>query len=293
MYRERPFKRQSPANPGDGALSASRSQASSDNNAAVECSTHDDAAVQRSTQPVGHSRGQTSLVTPSRTTAIEENSPTALHPPRRHNYPSSGYLGSSSHTTIFNHLVNAADQHPETRLPGFTADPTPTTVNHDGVRHDDFHCADFRARVQILDEVASELDFTAARSLISRWTGGGAALALGGPLVERCLQATQQHFPVSSCAGQSTVALARKLSANSAKALAIAESTSLSAFGEQLQRRGLSWEMLALSLTAVARAALDILCFPPLYKSEAQGRSFQKKMCDLADRCLEIGLGLD
>lgn len=282
VYRERPFKRQLLANQDDGTPTASISQSSGNG-----------LAVERRTQADGPDGGETSLVSPSRTPATEERSSTTSHPARQHNYPSSGYLGSSSHTTIFNHVANAADQHTETHALGLTADPTSTIVSHDGVRHDDLHCADFRARVNFLDEVTSELDSTAARSLVSRWADGGAALALGGPFVEQCLLATQQQFLEGRCGGQSTVAIARQLSANSAKPLTVSESRSLSAFSQQLKCRGLSWEMLALSLTAVARAALDVLCFPSLYETEGQGRLFQKKLCDLADRCLEIGLGLD
>ncbi|KAJ5798632.1 uncharacterized protein N7503_007928 [Penicillium pulvis] len=105
--------------------------------------------------------------------------PSSLLSPRPTPYPNPGYFGTSSHTTIFDHISAERDLTP-------SGHDVPSTTLSAASHH---QLADNAALLQgagALRHLLDHFQLSALRDIVTSWLAKGANLALAEPLVEAC-----------------------------------------------------------------------------------------------------------
>ncbi|KAJ3543636.1 hypothetical protein NM208_g3469 [Fusarium decemcellulare] len=215
-------------------------------------------------------------------------SPTSTPP--FHRYPNPGYLGLSSHSTLFNHVLSSAEPAAvschdpvQERIPTAMADLLGDRVVVDRATH-----ALRRLR---------RVDISKITPLVRFWLEKGVNLPLAEPFVAPCLEAVEQWRqvlgpgPDRSHTQSAETVLA--LLANTLKPIVMRRQMNPRDYLFQMTRRNLRWESLGILFTAAARAAYDIPLFAPLYTSNEQRRRLIKELTFIGDCCLETCLVLD
>ncbi|KAJ5607118.1 hypothetical protein N7537_003737 [Penicillium hordei] len=223
----------------------------------------------------------------------EENSNASSLP--RH-YPNPGYLGMSSHSTIFNQVFSsttahvAAPQHdvqqpaPPPISPALTDSIQDLTILEKGL-----------FALSHLDQ----LDIPNLASLVRSWLERGVNLPLAGPFVPQSLNAVTNwsKHPKPSWNSSDYRIDARNrvriLLESTQKPIVVQHDSSFELFLSQILGENLRLEALGIFLTAAARATLDTCSFPALFATDRQRRELTKTLCLIGDFCLETCLALD
>lgn len=201
-----------------------------------------------------------------------------------HRYPNPGFLGSSSHTTIFGHLStpnDAANLESPVELHG---------ISNSKAGHADRNL--LRQGAQLLTEVVGAIDIEATKHLVTFWLAKETNLALGGLLVSSCVDALESILSDLSRSAARPEHVAKTLFANSHESLPTIPS-SFSDYRKWFCAANPTWDTIGLALVAVGRATMDFPFFPPLFKDMQQVGNFRKLTTDFSDRCLELSLRLD
>ncbi|KAF4123735.1 Fungal Zn(2)-Cys(6) binuclear cluster domain [Geosmithia morbida] len=218
--------------------------------------------------------------------------------PKHHPYPNPGYLGSSSHATLFDHLDL-----------GSAVGEGEAMAGDLGIA-DEFDHVSSNARVkeahishgaELIRQLLSFAQVPECIELVRAWLGTGANLVLGSVFTETCLQAAQSILAAGSRGGEEggspSAEDARRIShslfINSCKPLTAAPDTTLDEFTDQFGMGKARWESIGLFLIAVSRATFRPRCPQPHFDSEPKRRYMRRLTMHYADRCLDICLFLD
>ncbi|KAL2703509.1 hypothetical protein AAEP93_004580 [Penicillium crustosum] len=222
----------------------------------------------------------------------EENSNASSLP--RH-YPNPGYLGMSSHSTIFNQVFSsttahaAASQH-DVQQPAPPISPAITDSIQD---------------LTILEKGLfalshlDQLEIPKIASLVRSWLDRGVNLPLAAPFVSQSLKAVANwsNHPRPSCNGSDYRFDARQrvrfLLESTQKPIVVQRDSSFELFLSQIFGENLRLEALGIFLAAAARATLDTCSFPALFTTDRQRRELTKTLSLIGDFCLETCLALD
>lgn len=201
-------------------------------------------------------------------------------------YPNPGYLGSSSHTTLFDQLRFEKDIGPHdcSQEHASSAD-TPTDYTVDEIRIS-------RGAEFILELHRGSMIRPLAR-LFETWITKGTNLALAGPFTGPCALTVTRIL--SQCDGGQATALeiSRGLFYHSRRPISFNRGTLFDDYCGNLCGKNARWESFGIFFTAVCRAAVDLPYAEPLYGSEQQRRKIQKLSLSYSDRCLDLALPLD
>ena len=226
----------------------------------------------------------TSVVAPTLTEYISRKS---------QRYPNPGYLGSSSHTTFFDHL---SGNEPSLEPKNFQEYPNEhkSTLGY-AVTEDKI-----KQGTVLINEIRSYSKPSLWESLVRMWISGGINLPVAEPFTLSCTTASRRAIDshaVESTGGcedpQNASTISRKLFSQSCKPLTLASDADIEAFCDQFCRNDPRWETLGLYFTAVSRATIDITHLSGLYSSEQDRRALRKSAMQYSDACLEIALALD
>ena len=199
------------------------------------------------------------------------------------NYPNPGYLGSSSHATIFGHLPTGNDD--ESENPAQDPDETAHTIPINDAQIS--HGADLIAEFQSL------LSLVSCKALIEQWTGSGVNLALAEPFTKHCAETIEHMLRCSTGYAPSHKTISRNFFTQSWRPLAANANTTLEDFCAEFSYGNARWETIGLFFTAASRASIETLPFDALYSTKKEQRYFQKLAMLFSDQCLDIALSLD
>ncbi|KAG5659466.1 hypothetical protein KAF25_002025 [Fusarium avenaceum] len=218
-------------------------------------------------------------------TPVETPSQTA------HRYPNPGFLGQSSHSTIFAQMASTAHH------------DTASCPLQDSVF---FECGTERPppdeSPDTVDKVSQllkhflQLKFAQLRILLQSWHASGTNLALAEPLTARFSDATVDFLQKWN-ADLGSESFARQkahwLLRNSRQSIDLTEKSNTEDFFSQTMGDNLRLEVLGIFLTAACRAVMDIPSFTPLYTSHRERVTLARSLMSIGDLCLECCLSLD
>ncbi|KAF2994882.1 hypothetical protein E8E14_003000 [Neopestalotiopsis sp. 37M] len=221
-----------------------------------------------------------------RSTGLPDSSPQTTRAQQQH-YPNPGFLGSSSHSTIFRHVSSSTNLMPSSSV---------ADAGRRGGRQLKRDRVPLQRGADVLTRL-SDLDVVNLKALIEFWLATGANLPLAEHFVLCCTEAVArlaQEVP-NDCDGNGTWATrtADLLLRNTSRPLVVHRNTTVANYLSQMNGDNVRWESTGIFLAAASRAALDIPFFPALYKSEEQRRDIIRDLARLGDDCLEVCLGLD
>ena len=202
------------------------------------------------------------------------------YPKERNRYPNPGYIGSSSHVAIFNHITPPDDQSSPSHLKAGTAPrAAPRSQPDDELLIQ--RCAD------ALNLLFTSFSLSAMKGLLKLWCAKGVNLALTGAIVDHCIDSIE--LPLSTSEDW-CLPFANQLLANSARPLEYTPESDFTDFCSQFMNKKIRWETLGIFVSAVIRATMDIQFFPSLYTTEKNRHSLQRLCTRVGDYALEITL---
>ncbi|CAG8367868.1 unnamed protein product [Penicillium salamii] len=254
IYRPRPFRRRARIN---------------HSNEVEETSIEDVAGSIPSNSPVGETINRSSMTS---------------------HYPNPGFLGMSSHSTIFNE-VSTSTSHPSLSFQDEQppTSPPPTDPVDDWAISDKAVCALSRL---------IQIDVPNLVSLVQSWLQRGVNLPLAESFVIHCSEAVSKFTQLSTPQLGSDHSAqirhqAKVLLENTRKPIAIDQNSSIMEFLYQMVGENIRWESLGIFFVAATRAVLDTCSFAPLYSSDKQRRGLIRVLTYIGDCCLETCLALD
>ena len=199
------------------------------------------------------------------------------------NAPNPGYLGPSSHVTLFSHLQprisSCADYDTWKRREGWPDNPEQEAKISHGAK--------------LIEQFFRSSHAPSWVALVKRWTSSGVNLALAGLFTESCAETVQYILDKLLEDLQDETDIARNLFAHSSRPLATDSSSTIEDLCSNFCKRNARWETIGLFFAAVSRATGDLKRFGDLYASEQQRRSVQRLALHYSDRCVDISLSLD
>ncbi|KAJ5496528.1 hypothetical protein N7463_008515 [Penicillium fimorum] len=223
--------------------------------------------------------------------AGEDSSASSL--PRH--YPNPGYLGMSSHSTIFNQVFSSTTPH------GVAAqqDVQPSAPPISPALNDSIQDLTILEKGLFALNRLDQLEIPKLACLVQSWLERGVNLPLAGLFVPQCLTAVANWSNLPKPPWNSedyridTRHRFRVLLENTRKVIAIRQDSTFELFLGQTLGENLRLEALGIFLTAAARATLDTCYFPPLFSADRQRRELIKDISLIGDWCLETCLALD
>ncbi|OBT83805.1 hypothetical protein VE02_08659 [Pseudogymnoascus sp. 03VT05] len=227
-------------------------------------------------QPGQQQRGPS---TPDETPVSRPPSPSVSRPPpspspHQHRYPNPGFLGSSSHSTIFSHVSSRANNSNNASL---CEDPgqMPPSYSVGNLPSD-------KATTEKGIYALSQLELLKASKLKA--------------LVEAVLDMVERSTSHNPQSGQSRTWVSERfdiLLKSSLTPIVFRRDSSVADFVSQFYGDNVSWETLGIFFAAATRATLDLPFFPQLYSTEQERRKLISTLTRIGDCCLETCLGLD
>ncbi|KAE8164039.1 hypothetical protein BDV40DRAFT_311126 [Aspergillus tamarii] len=201
-------------------------------------------------------------------------------------YPNPGYLGSSSHTTLFDQLAFQNDKE-------IGAPSQQSAISSSGQNDYVVDDGSIAKGAELILQLHHQFLLQPFSHLFRKWVSTGANLALAGPLTEPCASAVD--YKLLQCDG--THASARTISRNlfyrSYQPIPLNEVTCFDEYCAHFTGESTRWETFGIFLTAICRASVDLSYAEPLYDSEQQRRKLQKLALSYSDQCLDLCLPLD
>ncbi|KAH7129254.1 putative Zn(II)2Cys6 transcription factor [Dactylonectria macrodidyma] len=237
----------------------------------------------------GHGNGRNSMGLASSGTSETdvhiEFSVTSLRP---HGYPNPGYLGSSSHAALFDHIPELA------QLGGMPSSrSTPSDEHGRHIQPEDMITGPNIYRgAKLIEAMHSMLSVSSCQNLVRLWIAKGANLATAGPFTEPCTLAVQLFFRDHD-GTVNTMELARSLFYHTYRPLEAGPNDTIRDYSAQFCQTSTRWETLGLFCIATSRAATDLTSPQDLYKSDQERRDLQRLAMRFSDICLDICLSLD
>lgn len=216
-----------------------------------------------------------------RTTAESDSvsSPVADDPePEEQQQRYAGFIGASSHATIFDELGRESGEDPVSTLTQQqVAVPSPTNAPPAA------EC------VTVVEHLLHDLDLKAVSDLVHFWLAKGTSMTLAAPLLPTALDLTLQAISTWRKSASELCAHLHKLSS-----APLADEFPPD-FGNFMREvfAVIRWEGILLLLIAAGRAVIDIPHFPILYNDRKARRKLQQTFLSYAERCLEAALSCD
>ncbi|CAG7933522.1 unnamed protein product [Penicillium olsonii] len=201
-------------------------------------------------------------------------------------YPNPGYLGSSSHTTLFDQLRLGRDFGPNDFSPadaGRINPPTEYTVDETCISRG----------AEFILELHHDSIIRPLVQLVEIWSTKGANLALAGPFTMPCAATVTRLLFHRGKDLASALELSRSLFYHSCRPISFNHRTPFDDYCGEFCGQNARWESLGIFFTAACRAAVDLSYAETLYGSEQQRRKIQKLALSYSDRCLDLCLPLD
>ena len=201
-------------------------------------------------------------------------------------YPNPGFLGASSHASIFNHFESI--EKPQAYFNG-TNSHTRSASDTPPEKIDDKSLQDGQALIQ---QIQTDLHMPHAIDLVNFWLTRGTNLALAEPFIPECVK-TMKALSSDSADAHFVAGLTLSLYKNSSTPIRYEGYNSLTSFASQFLHDNIRWETVGLFFTSLSRAITDVPNFSPIYDSQAQRKRLMAFAVTVGDRCLEICLSLD
>ncbi|KAH7015634.1 putative Zn(II)2Cys6 transcription factor [Ilyonectria destructans] len=237
-------------------------------------------------RPFKKDKRKSAVITPPRELRAETPvTPVTGFLTKPHNYPNPGYLGSFSHTTLFNHLPVGDEGVNET---------TPDVGQAWGSLSEKIvNEAHVSQGVELIEQLHRFVQIPACVRLVRGWLDTGANLPISGLFTENCIL-TAEYILEGLCGSSiNAMEIARNLFIQSCRPLAMDATTSFDDFCAQFCQQNARWETLGLFFTTVSRATFRFSSPETPYNSEQQRRNLRKLAMHYSDRCLEFSLSLD
>lgn len=203
-----------------------------------------------------------------------------------HKYPNPGYLGSFSHTTLFDHLSGMEDSP--------FGDSSHASGQERHLRSDGaIMQANILRGAKLVEHLDEVFSFSLCDKLVRTWLAKGANLALAGPFTERCAQTVQCIFPDRGGSPLNTMEISRNLFLHSCGPLNVGPKGTIQDFCAKFCQYNARWETLGLFFAAVSRAATDLSCHESLFETEQERRDLQRWGMTFSDLCLDTSISLD
>ncbi|KAH6664578.1 hypothetical protein B0J14DRAFT_630429 [Halenospora varia] len=194
---------------------------------------------------------------------------------QQYRYPNPGFLGSSSHSTIFNHVSSRAHTN-ENASPHNDARQISPSYSVMDITNDHPNTAITEKGIRALSQV-ERLNIFRLKTLVEVWLSTDVNLPLAGPH-DSGIWASKH---------------AKILFKNTNRPILFHKDSSVAEFVSQFYNDNVRWETLGIFFAAATRATLDISFFPQLYTSEEQRHQLTTLLTSIGDSCLEACLGLD
>lgn len=206
--------------------------------------------------------------------------------PQSQPYPNPGFLGSSSHSTIFNKVSSFALRSSDSHLHD--------TLQSSSHRHMPKDTAVVERAIDTLRQF-SPTEIAHLKSLIFVWLDQGTSLPLAEPLIVPFAEVVVQaaNAAPSPAANDWVSEHANSLMENAGRPIILHSNTSVADFFTQLLGEHLRWEVLGIFFTAASRAAIDTPSFPALYTKSGQQWDLIRSLTYIGDCCLEACLAAD
>ncbi|KAF2719402.1 hypothetical protein K431DRAFT_321704 [Polychaeton citri CBS 116435] len=201
-------------------------------------------------------------------------------------YPNPGYLGASSHTSIFSHL--SANEQGSPHRSSSRADNSP------GERFLDFASdAQVTRGAALIDQFCNSVDLACCTKLVYVWLQTGVNLALAGFSTVFCCETAEALLSSDVLRTNRQEDVSRRLLEGSLNALDTQTNVTAEEFCASFCHGNARWETLGLFFTAVSRATVDLKQLDGVYISRVERRKLQRLALHFSDCCLEIALSLD
>ncbi|GIZ38777.1 hypothetical protein CKM354_000217800 [Cercospora kikuchii] len=207
------------------------------------------------------------------------SSPVAEEPePEEQQQRYAGFIGASSHATIFDELGRESGEDLVSTLSQQQAAvPSPTNAPPTA------EC------VTVVEHLLHDIDLKAVSGLIHFWLAKGTSMTLAAPLLPTAIDITLQAI---STWQESASDLCGHLHKVSSAPLADGFPSDFGDFMHEVFAV-IRWEGILLLLIAAGRAVIDIPHFPILYNDRKARRKLQQTLLSYAERCLEAALACD
>ena len=197
-----------------------------------------------------------------------------------------GYLGSSSHASIFNHVLPGHDD----RLGDSAPNAEKTPLGQPDVPVNNVHIS---SGANLINEIRNFAHISSCRKLVEAWIMKGVNLALASPFTARCAQSSEYILDLVTEGVQDATEVSRNLCTSSCRSLLANATTTIEDFCTNFCQANSRWETLGLFFAAVSRATTDSNYFEELYETEQQRQTFQRLAMYYSDRCLDTSLTFD
>ncbi|PIB01379.1 hypothetical protein CB0940_02221 [Cercospora beticola] len=189
-----------------------------------------------------------------------------------------GFIGASSHATIFDELGRESGEDPVSTLSQQQV-AVPSPINAPPAAE----C------VTVIEHLLHDIDHKAVSGLIHFWLAKGTSMTLAAPLLPTAIDLTLQAISTWQESASDLCAHLHKLSS---APLTNEFPLDFGCFTHEVFAI-LRWEGILLLLIAAGRAVIDIHHFPILYNDRKARRKLQQDFLSCAERCLEAALSRD
>ncbi|RFN46915.1 taurine catabolism dioxygenase taud/tfda [Fusarium flagelliforme] len=238
-----------------------------------------------SSSPLDLEPDETNNIGYDSSSAVSSTINTASLRPQTVQYPNPGYLGSSSHTTLFDQLRR--DRSPQVTEAIAEPEKAPSP------QRDYINDTSVSSGANLILELHRLSKIPAFIQLYQSWSATGTNLALAGPFIDACASTVESVMSLCDGSLSRATALSQNLFNCSSRPIIVEPNTSFDEYCKSLGGGNARWETLGLFFVAVCRAAVDLPFAEPLYNSEQERRKFQRLTLRYSDHCLEQCLPLD
>lgn len=243
------------------------------------------ACVYRS-RPFKHNRALDTDNGNQTNTRIPENVP-GTSKTLRH-YPNPGYLGTSSHITLFEQLPSVRDTDGD-----ISYTPLDTSSHFNEALNGQATTEKVEQGAALIKRLRADLNHRKCESLVLAWIETGINLPIAEPYTVACAAAAQNVLFAFSTTSEDDISSSKTLLNESVRPLNLDRDGTIEDFSRMFAAGSPRWETLGLYFTSISRATIDLVRFPRLFSSPGQRRALQESAMQCSDLCLDIALSID
>jgi hypothetical protein len=198
-------------------------------------------------------------------------------------YPNPGYLGASSHTTLFDRLSTRSSPSTDGRPRGTWRTQQQLLVNDEQIAQG----------ASLIRRVRDSAAVPIWSLLTEVWLAKGVNFALATAFTKPCALTATYIFEKFGNENAENMVLSKYLFCRSCSPMATVVNSTLEEFCHFFCQDNVRWETIGLFFTAVSRATIDIPSFDTLYSSDQERCDLQRIAMQFSDSCLEFAISLD
>lgn len=205
--------------------------------------------------------------------------------PNTRQYPNPGYLGTSSHTTIFQNFSPVVNGEASLITSDVDVhDSSAIVIDNDQSLQG----------AKLIEDIFQKVRVDSCVALVDHWTTRvGVNLALAGPFVTTCARSLQYALDQLDRPRFGIQELTAKIFRTSCQPITVNRTSTMDNFIAWFSQLNIRWETIGLFFTAVSRASINVTEFPSLFSSIQERESLKRLALRYADRCLDLSLSLD